>query len=104
MNSEMFMLWVKQKVVVLFERLYPGKKMVLVVENFSYHHKREIRSLSSLSKKVLVFLMQKHEVECIDLLITTDSRNDLLDLENNPDHPDVQNRGDAARIDFLVEE
>ena len=28
----------------------------------------------------------------------------LLDLEDAPDHPDVKNRGDVMRINFLVEE
>ena len=48
--------------------------------------------------------MQKHEVEYIDLPITTDSRNDLLDLEDDPHHPDAQNIGDVVRINLLVEE
>ena len=104
MNSEMLMLWVKRKLVVLFETLYPCKKMVLIANSALYHHKREIESLSLLSKKALVLLMQKHKVEYIDLPITTDSRNYLLDLEKNPDHPDVQNRGDVVRIYFLIEE
>ncbi len=43
--------------------------MVLVADNAPYHHKREIGSLASLSKKKLVELMMKHSVEYIDLPI-----------------------------------
>ena len=48
--------------------------------------------------------MHKQEVKYIDLPITTDSKNDLLDLEDDPDNLDVQNRGDVVRIVLLVEE
>ena len=77
--------------------------MVLVADNAPYHHKMEIGSLS-FSKKALVLIMRKHKVNYIDLPIITDSWNGLSDLEDDPDHPDVQNRGDVVRIDFLVEE
>ena len=48
--------------------------------------------------------MQKHQVEYIEFNITTDRRNDLLDLEDDPDHPNVKNRGDIVRINFSVDE
>eukprot|EP00957_Ditylum_brightwellii_P063930 4850094-Ditylum_brightwellii.AAC.2 len=50
MNSEMFMQWITSRLVPTFERLYPGKKMVPVLDNAPYHHKKEIGSLSSISK------------------------------------------------------
>ena len=37
MNSEMFMQWVQDKLIPTFEKLYPGKKMVLVADNAAYH-------------------------------------------------------------------
>ena len=72
----------RKKLFVLFEKLHPSQKMGLVADNVPYHHKREIGSLSSISKKALVLLIQKREVEYIDIPITTDSRNNLLDLED----------------------
>ena len=48
--------------------------------------------------------MKRHEVEYIDLPITTDSYNNILDLEDDPDHPNIQNRGDVVRIIILIKE
>jgi hypothetical protein len=70
MNSDMFMKWVKGKLVPTFEKLHPGKNMVLVADNAPYHHKREIGSLASLTKSQLVDLMTKHEVNYVDLPAT----------------------------------
>ena len=36
-----------------------------------------------------------YDVDCIDLPITTE-----LYFEDHPDHPDIQNRGDAVQIQF----
>jgi transposase len=77
MNSEMFMQWVEDKLVPVFERKYPGKKMVLLADNAPYHHKRVIGSLASLSKKKIADIMVEHEVETIDLPIN-DKRIELL--------------------------
>ena len=49
MNSDMFMKWVQEKLCPVFERKYPGKKMILITDNAPYHHKRVIGSLSSYS-------------------------------------------------------
>jgi hypothetical protein len=54
MNSDMFVLWVKEKLVPVFEHQYPGKTMVLVADNAPYHHKRVIGSLASVSKNKIV--------------------------------------------------
>jgi len=67
MNSNLFMKWVKERLVKVFERKYPGKKMVLVMDNAAYHHKRPIGSLASIKKKDLVNLMSEHQVEYINL-------------------------------------
>ena len=94
------MKWVELKLVPLFERLYPAKKMTLVADNAPYHHKRVISSLSSLNKKNLVELMKKHKVEYIDLPLITRGRVYLFQMEAHEDHPDVQDRGDSFRIMF----
>ena len=76
--------------------------MLLVADNAPYHHKRNIGSLASLSKKQLVELIAKHEVEYVDLPITSDARLELANLED--DDENVQNRGEVVRIIFCKEE
>ena len=99
MNSNMFMKWVQEKLVPTFDRLHPGKKMLLICDNAPYHHKREIGSLSGLSKAKLLDLCVKHEFEYLDLECTT-SRVDAFDedLVTN-----VEDRGSVFRVDFNVE-
>ena len=63
--------------------------MILVADNAHCHHKRGIGSFASLSKKKLINLMKDHHVDCIDLPTTTDAKNDLLNLENHPNYPDI---------------
>jgi hypothetical protein len=99
MNSEMFMQWVESKLIPTFEKAYPGKKMVLVADNAPYHHKRVIGSLASLTKKKLIEMMVKHDVEYIDLPLT-DSRLEHANDENEA----IEDRGDCIRIAFDPEE
>ena len=73
--------------------------MVLVADNAPYHHKREIGSLGSISKKPLVDLMVTHEVQYIELPITSQSRLDLLD-----NHPEADDRGEFIQVPFVPEE
>ena len=44
--------------------------------------------------------MKDQHVDYIDFPITSDARNDLLDLKDHPDHPDTQHRDDIVRIEF----
>ena len=44
--------------------------------------------------------MKKYQVRCIELSTTTDMKEQLLDVKGRPDHFDVQNKGDVARIIF----
>jgi transposase len=99
MNSEMFMQWVETKLVPTFERQYPGKKMVLVADNAAYHHKRVIGSLASLSKKKLIEMMTKYEVDYLDLPLT-ESRFEFINEEDER----IEDRGDCIRISFDPEE
>lgn len=99
MNSEMYMKWVKEKLIPTFERRYPGKKMILVADNAPYHHSREIGSLASLSKKKILEMMEQDNVEWIELPLT-DSR--VEHLEDAPD--DVDDRGDCIQVPFDKDE
>lgn len=78
MNGEQFMKWVKNKLMPTFKRMFPGKKMVLVMDNAPYHHVREIGTLSGKTKGGIIDLMKKYEVDHI-LLPLTDERKALLE-------------------------
>jgi hypothetical protein len=53
MNSEMFMKWVEEKLIPLFERMFPGKKLIVIADNAAYHHKRIIGSLANLVSLII---------------------------------------------------
>lgn len=40
MNGETFVLWLKNRLLPSFTALYPGKKMILLLDNVKYHHHR----------------------------------------------------------------
>lgn len=40
MNSDVFMAWVERRLIPSFQVMYPGKRMVLVLDNARYHHAR----------------------------------------------------------------
>lgn len=40
MNGENFVLWMRNRLFPVFEALYPGKKMILLLDNVKYHHHR----------------------------------------------------------------
>jgi hypothetical protein len=67
--------------------------MVLVADRSAYHHKRTIGSLASLTKKKLIEMMVKHDVEYTDLPIT-DSRLEHANAENEA----IEDRGDCIRL------
>jgi hypothetical protein len=77
MNSEMYMKWIVEKLVPTFERLHPCKQMPLIQDNAPYHHKRGIPSLASLTKKQLLDLATKHDVEYIELPMSVERRNSM---------------------------
>ena len=56
----MFTKWVKNRLIPLFKRTYPGKIMNLILDNAPYHHKRGIPSLTSMSKGKIVDEMSKY--------------------------------------------
>jgi hypothetical protein len=74
MNSEMHMKWIVEKLVSTFERLHPGKKMLLTQDNTPHHHKRGIPSLASLTKKLLPDLAIEHDVEHVNLPMSVERR------------------------------
>ena len=79
-----------------------GKKLVLVADNAAYHHKREIGSIGSLTKKKLIELMEKYEVEHIDLPLTDSRWNYLQEHQEDQEH--INDHGDCIQIPFDPEE
>jgi len=67
MNGEMFDKWIRDRLVPTFEKLYPGKEMVLIADNAPYHHKRRIESLANYKKAQLVELCKEHDVAHLDI-------------------------------------
>ena len=39
-NGDKFIGWIQQRLIPTFQRVYPGKKMYLVLDNAKYHHHR----------------------------------------------------------------
>ena len=98
MNSDMFLKWVSERLIPIFKKLYPDNKMILVTDNAPYHHKRRIGSLYLSSKKQVLELMVKVNVEYIDLPINEER----LRLSDNDS--DVEDRGMHIRVPFDSEE
>ena len=70
--------------------------MVLITDNATYHHAREIRTLGNLLKKSYVQLMFEHEVDYVDLPLCTDER--LALVKNLTDDAKFQERGEYLQI------
>jgi hypothetical protein len=97
MCSEMFMQWATERLVPTFEALHPGKKMLVVLDNAPYHHKREIGSLGSMTKAELIAVCLQHNVEYIDVTLN-DARMKALDESELIDG--VTDMGDYCRVEF----
>ena len=97
MNSEMFMQWAQTKLLPCFERRYPGKKMVFVLDNAPYHRAREIGSLQGKSKKELVEMMKSFDCQYIDVP-SSSARDEALDEAEVAGVTDIP--GDLYRVAF----
>lgn len=42
MKSTMFLQWMREKLMPTFDKIYPNKKIILVVDNAPYHQKRQV--------------------------------------------------------------
>ena len=65
MNNQNFSEWVDLQLVPTFEARYPGKKMILILDNAPYHHNIELEPLTGLNKSECVALLLEHS-ECLD--------------------------------------
>lgn len=99
MNSEMFMKWVTNRLVPTFEKMYEGKKMILICDNAPYHHKREIGSLGSKNKQQLMDLGKLYNVEYIDIPLNVDRMEAMSDIHAVHDFI-VDTTDDYCRVVF----
>jgi transposase len=98
LNSDIFMTWVNNKLLPCFNRLYEGKQMVLICDNAPYHHKREIGSLASRTKKELVELMKTHEINYIHVPWNNNRRE--AHNKNTYDHDIILPETDMVKLKF----
>ena len=65
MNGETFMLWLKNRLFPAFEAKYPGKKMILLLDNVKYHHHRGPLWLTprSMDQEELAMTLAEHVPE-----------------------------------------
>ena len=82
MNSEMFLKWVKERLVPTFERNHPNKRMILIMDNAAYHHKREVGNLSSKTKPELRILAEKYNIQHLNVPLTI-RRLNVLETDPN---------------------
>jgi hypothetical protein len=93
MDSDMFMQWVQHRLLTTFDKLYPGKRMVLVCDNAPYHHKREIGSMNTKTKKQLLEMMVNDGVDYLTLPLN-DARAEYMDENADEDDNDEQQQED----------
>ena len=60
MNNQNFQEWVETRLVPTFEVEFPGKIMILVLDNAQYHHNIALPNLNDLKKKDTVDLLKHH--------------------------------------------
>lgn len=51
MNEKNFEIWVEKRLIPLFEICFPGKRMILVMDNAPYHHIRDVNYIDPLQLK-----------------------------------------------------
>ena len=63
-DGESFTLWVKNRLIPAFQPLYPGKKMLLVMDNAPYHLPRDVdwRTPHKMGKVECITFLQHHNV------------------------------------------
>ena len=61
MNGPNFMSWIENRLVPTFKTVYPGKKMILVLDNAKYHHVKDENyiDVNSLNRKDLITTLQE---------------------------------------------
>ena len=68
-NGEKFIGWIQQRLIPTFQKIYPGKKMYLVLDNAKYHHHRgpDWFSPSNKKKGQLADFLRQRQVRSITI-------------------------------------
>ena len=68
-NGEKFIGWMRSRLLPTFEALYPGKKMILILDNANYHHHRgdDWLTANKMKKGQLADYLRQNEVPSIDI-------------------------------------
>ena len=63
-DADMFLLWMKHRLIPAFEAKYPGKKMILAMDNASYHnpHEEGWVPVSKMRKEELAATLKKYNI------------------------------------------
>lgn len=66
-NGSKWVAWLNNRLIPTFKARYPGKKMILVLDNARYHHARPFDWItpSSMSKKECETFLLHHHIDCI---------------------------------------
>ena len=79
-NADLYVKWLANRCIPAFEAKFPGKKMILVIDNASYHdaHPSDWKAVCKLKKTELIALYDKFEIDEFDAVV------DKLDEQGNP--------------------
>ncbi len=71
MSSDVFMAWVERRLIPTFQKMFPGKRMALVLDNAGYHHARTDegeKSIGSMNKDELADYLAYNGIKAIPLV------------------------------------
>jgi transposase len=69
MNGELFVKWMENRLLTAFRAMFPLKKMILVMDNASYHHHRgaDYVNLGTMNKEQVINFLKKYNINSITL-------------------------------------
>ena len=75
MDSHMFMRWVRKQLIPTFKKQFPGKKMVLILDNAPYHHSHPEDGINvkKLKKSEVVKLLKQGQFKCKSIKVAREA-------------------------------
>jgi hypothetical protein len=70
-NSELYLKWLANRCIPAFKAKFPGRKMILVIDNASYHdaHLDDWKAVCKLTKKELIAMYDKFGIDEFDHMV-----------------------------------
>ena len=102
----MFIQWVEKRIIPTFNKLHPGKKIILILDNAPYHYTRTVPILTSKSKKdiiALMFSLTAEQPQTTSLLLPLASGKFLYpnsQRQTTAANANISTAGDARRSTF----